>query len=131
LAAAGEVIKTQAGEITVNVSDFQFLVKALRPLPSSWYGLRDVEERYRRRYLDLLLNPEVKKRFMVRTKLVKEIRNYLDDLGFQEVETPILQPLYGGANAKPFKTHLNALDADMYLRIADELYLKRLSGGWL
>jgi len=129
LAAAGEVIKTQAGEITVNVSDFQFLVKALRPLPSSWYGLRDVEERYRRRYLDLLLNPEVKKRFMVRTKLVKEIRNYLDDLGFQEVETPILQPLYGGANAKPFKTHLNALDADMYLRIADELYLKRLLVG--
>ncbi|BCX14716.1 MAG: lysine--tRNA ligase [Patescibacteria group bacterium] len=129
LAAKGEVIKTQAGEITVRVSEFQFLSKALRPLPSSWYGLKDVEERYRKRYLDLLLNPEVKERFLIRTKLVREIRNYLDNLGFQEVETPTLQPLYGGANAKPFKTHLNALDCDMYLRIADELYLKRLIVG--
>jgi len=126
LAVSGEVIKTQAGEITVRVSDFQFLSKAIRPLPSSWYGLKDIEERYRKRYLDLLLNPEVKQRFLTRTKLVREIRNYLDSLGYQEVETPTLQPLYGGANAKPFKTHLNALDCDMYLRIADELYLKRL-----
>jgi lysyl-tRNA synthetase class 2 len=129
LAVKGEVIKTQAGEITIRVSDFQFLSKAIRPLPSVWYGLKDIEERYRKRYLDLLLNPEVKKRFLVRTKLVREIRNYLDSLGFQEVETPTLQPLYGGANAKPFKTHLNALDCDMYLRIADELYLKRLLVG--
>jgi len=129
LAVSGEVIKTQAGEITVRVSDFQFLSKAIRPLPSSWYGLKDIEERYRKRYLDLLLNPEVKQRFLTRTKLVREIRNYLDSLGYQEVETPTLQPLYGGANAKPFKTHLNALDCDMYLRIADELYLKRLLVG--
>jgi lysyl-tRNA synthetase class 2 len=129
LAVSGEVIKTQAGEITVRVSDFQFLSKAIRPLPSSWYGLKDIEERYRKRYLDLLLNPEVKQRFLTRTKLVREIRNYLNSLGYQEVETPTLQPLYGGANAKPFKTHLNALDCDMYLRIADELYLKRLLVG--
>ncbi len=129
IAVKGRVDKTQAGEITVFVSDFQFLSKAIRPLPSSWYGLKDVEERYRKRYLDILFNKEVKERFLLRTKLVREIRNYLDNLGFQEVETPTLQPLYGGANAKPFKTHLNALDCDMYLRIADELYLKRLLVG--
>lgn len=126
IAVKGKIDKTQAGEITVFVSDFQFLSKAVRPLPSSWYGLKDIEERYRKRYLDILFNEEVKERFLIRTKLVREIRNYLDSLGFQEVETPTLQPLYGGANAKPFKTHLNALDCDMYLRIADELYLKRL-----
>lgn len=129
IAVKGKVDKTQAGEITVFVSDFQFLSKAIRPLPSSWYGLKDVEERYRKRYLDILFNKEVKERFLIRTKLVREIRNYLDSLGFQEVETPTLQPLYGGANAKPFKTHLNALNCDMYLRIADELYLKRLLVG--
>jgi len=129
IAVKGKVDKTQAGEITVFVSDFQFLSKAIRPLPSSWYGLKDIEERYRKRYLDILFNKEVKERFLIRTKLVRETRNYLDSLGFQEVETPTLQPLYGGANAKPFKTHLNALDCDMYLRIADELYLKRLLVG--
>jgi lysyl-tRNA synthetase class 2 len=125
----GKVVKTQAGEITIDVSDFQLLTKSIRPLPSTWYGLKDVEDRYRKRYLDLLFNPEVKKRFEIRTKLITEIRHYLDNLGFFEVETPALQPLYGGANAKPFKTHLNALDVDMYLRIADELYLKRLLVG--
>ena len=129
LAAAGEVIKTSAGEITVDASDFQLLSKALRVLPDDWYGLKDVEERFRKRYLDLLLNPEVRNRFNVRTQLVRELRRYLDNLGYQEVETPTFQPLYGGANAKPFKTHLNALDVDMYLRIADELYLKRLVVG--
>ena len=127
--AKGEVVKTQAGEITIDVFDFQLLTKSIRPLPSTWYGLKDVEDRYRKRYLDLLFNPEVRKRFEIRTKLVTEIRHYLDNLGFFEVETPTLQPLYGGANAKPFKTHLNALDVDMYLRIADELYLKRLLVG--
>ena len=129
LAASGEVIKTSAGEITVDVGDYQLLSKALRVLPADWYGLKNVEERYRKRYLDLLLNPEVRSRFNTRTQLVRELRRYLDNLGYQEVETPTFQPLYGGANAKPFKTHLNALDVDMYLRIADELYLKRLVVG--
>lgn len=129
LAVRGEVIKTNAGEITINVSSLQILTKSLRMLPDEWYGLKDVEERFRKRYLDLLLNPDVRERFNIRTQLVREIRRYLDNLGYWEVETPVLQPLYGGANARPFKTHLNALDVDMYLRIADELYLKRLVVG--
>jgi lysyl-tRNA synthetase, class II len=125
----GQVVKTVAGEISIMPSSYMLLTKALRPLPSQWYGLKDVETRYRQRYLDLLLNTEVRERFNMRTKLIKGIREYLDGLGFWEVETPTLQPLYGGANAKPFKTHLNALDRDVYLRIADELYLKRLIVG--
>ncbi|KKQ91926.1 MAG: Lysine-tRNA ligase [Candidatus Woesebacteria bacterium GW2011_GWA2_40_7] len=131
LAVKGKVIKTQAGQITIDVSEFQILSKAIRPLPDDWSGLKDTEDRYRKRYLDLLFNPEVRKRFDTRTILIKEVRRYLDNLGYWEVETPTLQSLYGGANAKPFKTHLNALDIDMYLRIADELYLKRLiTGGY-
>ena len=129
LLARGEVFKTGAGEITINVEQFQLLSKSIRPLPSSWHGLSDTEERFRKRYLDLLFNSEVRARFEIRTKLVREIRNYLDNLSYQEVETPTLQTLYGGANAKPFKTHLNALSTEMYLRIADELYLKRLIVG--
>jgi len=129
LAALGEVVKTVAGEITVDVSKFQLLSKSLRQIPDEWHGIKDVEERFRKRYLDLLLNPEVRDRFNKRTLIVREVRKYLDNLGFMEVETPTLQPLYGGANAKPFKTHINALDIDMYLRIADELYLKRLVVG--
>lgn len=129
LACSGKVIKTIAGEITIDVQDFQFLTKALRPIPDSWYGLKDIEERFRKRYLDLLLNSEVRERFNIRTQLVHEVRNYLESLNYWEVETPTLQPLYGGANAKPFKTHLNTLDIEMYLRIADELYLKRLVVG--
>ncbi len=129
LAVKGKVIKTQAGEITIDVEEFQLLGKAINPLPDEWFGVKDVEDRYRKRYLDLLFNPEVRERFNTRTILVREIRRYLDNLGFWEIETPTLQPLYGGANAKPFKTHINALDVDMYLRIADELYLKRLIVG--
>lgn len=129
LFAKGKVEKTIAGEISLNVYEFQFLAKSLRPLPSKWHGLKDIEERFRKRYLDLILNPEVRERFNIRTKLIKEIRSYLDSLGFWEVETPTLQPLYGGANAKPFKTYHNALDYEFYLRIADELYLKRLIVG--
>ena len=129
LAVKGKVVKTKAGEITIDVSEFQLLSKALKSLPNEWHGLKDIEDRFRKRYLDLLLNPDVKKRFETRSLLIREIRRYLDNLGFQEVETPTLQPLYGGANAKPFTTHVNMLDTDMYLRIADELYLKRLIVG--
>lgn len=129
LAVRGEVVKTAAGEITIDVSSLQILTKSLRMLPDEWYGFKDVEDRFRKRYLDMLLNPEVRERFNIRTQLVREIRRYLDNLGYWEVETPVLQSLYGGANARPFKTHLNALDVDMYLRIADELYLKRLIVG--
>lgn len=122
----GEVMRTTAGELSVAPTEFTLLTKALQPLPSEFFGVKEVETRYRQRYLDLLLNPEVRERFNIRTKIISGIREYLDGLGFWEVETPTLQPLYGGANAKPFKTHLNALGQDVYLRIADELYLKRL-----
>jgi len=125
----GKVFKTEAGEITVDVEDFSLLTKSVRPLPSTWHGLKDVEERYRRRYVDLLLNDEVREVFETRAKIVKLLRAYFDERGFIEVKTPALQPVYGGATAKPFITHHNALDVDMYLRIADELYLKRLIVG--
>ncbi len=129
VAVVGKIGKTIAGEISLFVDDFQILSKSLRQIPSKWHGLKDIEERFRKRYLDLLLNPEIRERFNIRTILVREVRRYLDNSGFWEVETPTLQSLYGGANAKPFKTHLNALDIDIYLRIADELYLKRLLVG--
>ncbi|PIY93824.1 MAG: lysine--tRNA ligase [Candidatus Levybacteria bacterium CG_4_10_14_0_8_um_filter_35_23] len=122
----GEVVKTTSGEISVAPTSFILLTKSILPLPNEWFGLKDTELRYRQRYLDLMLNPEVRERFNIRTKVVSGVREYLDKLGFWEVETPTLQSLYGGANAKPFKTHLNALGEDVYLRIADELYLKRL-----
>lgn len=122
----GKVVKTIAGEISIAPTSFVLLTKSLQPLPSEHFGLKDPETRYRQRYVDLLINPEVRERFNIRTKLVSGVREYLDKLGYWEVETPTLQPLYGGANAKPFKTHVNALDRDFYLRIADELYLKRL-----
>ncbi|MCG2686219.1 lysine--tRNA ligase [Candidatus Parcubacteria bacterium] len=129
LGVEGSLFKTKAGELTVLVSDFQLLTKAVRPLPSTWHGLKDVEERYRKRYLDLLMNPPVRKVFETRTKILTLLREYLDEHGFVEVETPVLQPIYGGAAARPFTTHLNALDSDFYLRISDELYLKRLIVG--
>lgn len=121
----GEVFKTQAGEITVRVDDYKLLAKSLRPLPSSWHGLKDVEERYRRRYLDLLMNPKVKEIFIKRAKIISQIREFLDQRNFLEVETPALQEIYGGANARPFKTRHNALGYDFFLKISDELYLKR------
>lgn len=129
ISICGEVFKTTAGEITINVYKFEILAKNLRPLPEKWHGLKDVEERYRQRYVDLLVNPEVRQVFQTRTKILTEMRRFLDDHGFLEVETPILQPVYGGASAKPFITHHNTLDMDMYLRISDELYLKRLIVG--
>jgi lysyl-tRNA synthetase class 2 len=129
LAVSGKVGETTAGETTVFADDFQLITKSLRPLPDKWYGFKDVEERYRQRYVDLIINPEVKKIFITRTKVIKFLRNYLDNDGFFEVETPVLQPIYGGASAKPFITHHNALDTDLFLRISDELYLKRLIAG--
>jgi len=125
----GILIKTKRGEKTIEVSDYKILAKSLLPLPEKWHGLKDIEERYRKRYLDLIFNLETKKKFGLRSKIIKEIRNFLEKEGFLEVETPILQPIYGGAKARPFKTHLNALDLDLYLRIAPELYLKRLLVG--
>jgi len=125
----GKLFKTKTGEITVLVEKFILLTKSLRPLPEKWHGLRDIEIRYRKRYLDLIANPEVRGIFKGRSKIVSLLRNFFDSRGFLEVETPVLQPVYGGAAARPFKTFYNALDQEMYLRIADELYLKRLIVG--
>jgi lysyl-tRNA synthetase class 2 len=125
----GEVFKTKTGEITILVKSFEFLAKALRPMPEKWHGLKDVETRYRSRHLDLIANPEVKKIFLIRTKIISLIRQFLNKRGFVEVETPVLQPIYGGAAATPFQTFYNALDQNMFLRISDELYLKRLIVG--
>lgn len=131
LAAQGTVGKTQAGEISVFASSLQMITKAVRPLPSTWHGLKDVEERYRKRYLDMILNSDVTRRLQMRSKIITAIRNLLDAKGFLEVETPTLQPIYGGGFARPFVTHHNVLDADFYLRISDEMYLKRLIVGGL
>lgn len=125
----GPVFKTRTDEITIKVEDITLLSKSLRPLPEKWHGLRDKEIRYRQRYLDLIMNPEVKEAFRIRTEVIRSMRSFLDERGFLEVETPVLQPIYGGASARPFMTHHNALDVDFYLRIADELYLKRLIVG--
>ncbi|NQS97901.1 MAG: lysine--tRNA ligase [candidate division Zixibacteria bacterium] len=122
----GVPFRTKTGEITIKVSSFEILCKSIRPLSDKWRGLRNRETRYRQRYLDLIMNPEVEKVFQIRTRMMSFFRNYLNNRDFIEVETPILQPLYGGALARPFITHHNTLDMDLYLRIADELYLKRL-----
>ncbi len=129
LGAEGKLFETNAGQLSIETAGFKLLTKSVRPLPSKWHGLKNVEERYRKRYLDLLMNPEVKEVFEKRTQLLTLLRNYLDKNGFMEVETPILQPQYGGASARPFVTHLESLDSDFYLRISDELYLKRLIVG--
>lgn len=129
IGVTGTVFKTKTGEITIRATDFVLLSKSLRPLPEKWHGLQDKELRYRQRYLDLFSTPGVKEIFVKRAKIIKAMRDYLDSHDFVEVETPILQPLYGGASARPFVTHHNALDIDLYLRIADELYLKRLIVG--
>jgi lysyl-tRNA synthetase, class II len=127
--ARGTLFLTKKGEKTLDIADYKMLVKSLLPLPEKWHGLLDVEERYRKRYLDLIFNTEVKKKFETRSSIIKEIRCFLEDKGFLEVETPILQPIYGGASAKPFTTHLNAMDMNLYLRVSPELYLKRLLVG--
>jgi len=126
VSVAGTLFKTKKGEQSVWVKNLTLATKSLRPIPSEWYGLKDIEERYRKRYLDLILNQEVKEKLISRSKIVQTLRNILEKDGFLEVETPMLQPLAGGATARPFKTHHNALNTDFYLRIAPELYLKRL-----
>jgi len=123
---SGTLFKTKRGEKTIEIFSFKILAKSLLPLPEKWHGLKDVEERFRKRYLDLVMNPEAKNKFVMRSKIVEELRNILSAHGFLEVETPILQPIPGGALAQPFKTRLNALNLDLYLRVAPELYLKRL-----
>ncbi len=122
----GTLFLTRKEEKTLLIKDFNILTKSLAPLPEKWHGLKDIEERFRKRYLDLIMNEETREIFKKRSKIIKDIRSFLDDNKFIEVETPILQSLYGGASAKPFETHLNALNMDLYLRIAPELYLKRL-----
>jgi len=126
---SGELFKTKRGEKSLAVKSSRIITKSVRPLPTEWFGLKDAEERFRRRYLDLLLNPEVKDKIKKRSKIISEFRKLLWQEGFLEVETPMLQPLAGGAKAKPFKTHWEALREDVYLRIAPELYLKRLLVG--
>lgn len=131
IGATGEIRRTPRGELSLKVTDFQMLTKSLQALPEKFHGLTDKELRYRQRYIDIIINPEVKKTFKMRSEIINTIRKYLIDLGFLEVETPMLQVIPGGASARPFKTHHNTLDIDMYLRIAPELYLKRLLVGGL
>lgn len=127
--ATGTLFRTRTGEISLRVRDVRVLTKALNPPPEKWHGLQDVEIRFRQRYADLIANADVRRIFEIRARAISAIRAYLDGLGYLEVETPTLQPLYGGAAARPFVTHHHALDQDFYLRIADELYLKRLIVG--
>jgi lysyl-tRNA synthetase class 2 len=125
----GMLTKSRSGEISIDIVDFSLLAKALRPIPEKWHGIKDIETRYRYRYLDLIANPSSRNVFITRTKIIRAIREFMDEHGFMEVETPMMHPIPGGALARPFLTHHNALDMDLYLRIAPELYLKRLIVG--
>ncbi|MCD4783879.1 MAG: lysine--tRNA ligase [Candidatus Eremiobacteraeota bacterium] len=125
----GKIARTRRGELTVFLEDFTFLTKSLRPPPEKYHGLKDVEIRYRRRYVDLLSNPDVRRKFLIRSKIISEMKSYLESRDFTEVETPSMSLIAGGANARPFTTHHNALNMDLYFRIATELYLKRLIVG--